>query len=139
MIDHVIRKTLLKTLGDEKYLSLVSNVFLRMYHSGKAKEKYPEEFGAWAGNPLKFQPMEGESTIKVKDRAIKMFNEIIEKNSGQTVAIVSHGGINRILLCELLGIPLENIFRIEQDYGCLNVVELWDNYPVVQLINGRIL
>ena len=44
MIDHVIRKTLLKTLGDEKYLSLVSNVFLRMYHSGKAKEKYPEMY-----------------------------------------------------------------------------------------------
>jgi alpha-ribazole phosphatase/probable phosphoglycerate mutase len=102
------------------------------------KEKYPEEFNSWVNNPLKFSPMEGESTVKVKDRAIKIFNEIIEKNSGQTIAIVSHGGINRILLCELLGIPLENIFRIEQDYGCLNVVELWDNYPVVKLINGRI-
>ena len=44
MIDRVIRKTLLKTLGDEKYLSFVSNVFLRMYHSGKAKEKYPEMY-----------------------------------------------------------------------------------------------
>jgi alpha-ribazole phosphatase len=102
------------------------------------KEKYPNEFNAWAGNPLKFCPMEGESTIKVKDRAIKMFNEIIEKNSGQTVAIVSHGGINRILLCELLGMPLENIFRVEQDYACINIVEMWDNYPVVKLINGRI-
>ena len=44
MIDRVIRKTLLKTLGDEIYLSFVSNVFLRMYHTGKAKEKYPEMY-----------------------------------------------------------------------------------------------
>jgi alpha-ribazole phosphatase/probable phosphoglycerate mutase len=102
------------------------------------KDKYPEEFGAWAGNPLKFSPMEGESTIEVRDRALKVFNEIVEKHTGHNFAIVSHGGINRIILCELLGVPLENIFRVEQDYGCLNVVELWDNYPVVKLINGRI-
>jgi len=30
--------------------------------------------------------------------------------------------------------PLENIFRIEQDYAALNVIEKWD-YPVVKLIN----
>ena len=44
MIDRTVRKILLKTLGDEKYLSLVSNTFLRMYHSGKVKERYPEMY-----------------------------------------------------------------------------------------------
>jgi alpha-ribazole phosphatase len=44
----------------------------------------------------------------------------------------------RVLLCEMLGIPLENIFRIEQSFAALNVIEIWD-YPVVKLINGRIL
>jgi alpha-ribazole phosphatase len=106
------------------------------------KEKYPEGFNAWADNPLKFSPMEGESTIALRDRAVGALEKILGQRgvtSFESIAIVSHGGINRILLCELLGIPLENIFRIEQDYGCLNVVELWDNYPVVKLINGRIL
>jgi len=106
------------------------------------KEKYPEGFNAWADNPLKFSPMEGESTIALRDRAVGALEKILGQRgvtSSESIAIVSHGGINRILLCELLGIPLENIFRIEQDYGCLNVVELWDNYPVVKLINGRIL
>jgi alpha-ribazole phosphatase/probable phosphoglycerate mutase len=36
-----------------------------------------------------------------------------------------------------MGIPLENIFRIEQDYGAVNIVEFWDRYPVVKLLNGR--
>ncbi len=44
MINHIIRSALLKTLGDEKYLSLVSNVFLKMYHSGNARKKYPEMY-----------------------------------------------------------------------------------------------
>jgi len=52
------------------------------------------------------------------------------------VAIVAHGGVNRIVLCHILGIPLENIFRIEQDYAALNIVEFWEKYPVMKLLNG---
>ena len=40
-----------------------------------------------------------------------------------------------MMLCHLLGMPLENIFRVEQDYACINIVEMWDEYPVVKKIN----
>lgn len=99
------------------------------------KEMYPREFEAWAGNPLKFSPIGGESTLEVKERVIKALDEIIGNHNDKCIAIVAHGGVNRIILCHLLGIPLENIFRIEQSYGCLNVIEFWDKYPVVKLIN----
>ena len=98
------------------------------------KEKWPDAFDAWAENPLKFSPMEGESTIEVRERALKAFDEIMKKHNGDSIAIVAHGGINRVILCELLGMPLENIFRIEQDFAALNVIEMWD-YPVVKHIN----
>ncbi len=98
------------------------------------KEKYPDTFNAWTENPLQFSPIEGESTIEVKDRALKAFNEITERHNSGNIAVVAHGGINRVILCELLGIPLENIFRIEQDFAALNVIELWE-YPVVKHIN----
>ncbi len=100
------------------------------------REKYPDEFDAWAGNPLKFSPMGGESTSEMTKRVIKSFDEIIADHAGENIAVVSHGGVNRIILCRILGIPLENIFRIEQDYGALNIIEYWDQYPVVKLING---
>jgi len=101
------------------------------------REKYPEEFKAWAGNPLKYSPIGGESTMEVKDRVINALKKIL-KNTGHrihNIAIVSHGGVNRIILCHVLGIPLENIFRIEQDYGALNIVEFYDEYPVIKLMN----
>jgi len=100
------------------------------------KEKYPEEFTAWAGNPLAFSPMEGESTMEVKDRVINAMDAIIQNHSGERVAIVSHGGVIRVILCHILGVPLENIFRVEQDYAALNIIEFWDTYPVVKLMNG---
>jgi alpha-ribazole phosphatase/probable phosphoglycerate mutase len=102
------------------------------------KGKWPDAFNAWAENPLKFSPMGGESTIDVRNRVIKAFEEIMKNHNGQNIAIVSHGGVIRVLLCEILGMPLENIFRIEQSFAALNVIEMWD-YPVVKLINGDVV
>ena len=47
------------------------------------QEKYPKEFSAWAGNPLAFSPMEGESTMEVKDRVITAMDTIIQSHSGE--------------------------------------------------------
>lgn len=99
------------------------------------REKYPIEFESWAENPLKFSPMGGENSEGVRKRVIKALEEIIGNFNGKHIAIVAHGGVNRIILCHLMGVPLENIFRIEQDYGALNIIEFWDKYPVVKLIN----
>jgi alpha-ribazole phosphatase len=100
------------------------------------KEKYPVEFESWAENPLEFSPVGGESTTQVKERAIPEIERIIKKHAGGHVAVVAHGGINRIVLCHILGMPLENIFRIEQDYAAVNIVEFWEKYPVLKLLNG---
>ncbi len=100
------------------------------------REKYTREFDAWAGNPFQFSPMGGETTLEMQERVINALEKIIGNHHGENIAIVAHGGVNRIILCHILGIPLENIFRIEQDYGALNIVEFWDRYPVVKLING---
>ena len=96
--------------------------------------KWPDAFNAWARDPLRFSPIGGESTLDLRDRVMPAFNKIMEDHEGEDIAIVSHGGVNRVILCEMLGIPLENIFRIEQDFGALNVIEMWD-YPVVKHIN----
>lgn len=100
-------------------------------------ERYPEEFRAWKDNPLKYSPPEGESTVDVRDRVMKAINEIVYNGKDGNTVIVAHGGVNRIILCEFLGIPLENIFRIEQDYGCINIIEIHDGYPVVKGLNWR--
>lgn len=101
------------------------------------RENYPREFKLWAGNPFKYSPPGGENTGSVRDRAIDAFNGIVKNHAGDYVAVVAHGGINRIILCHILGAPLEHIFRIEQDYAAVNIIELWEKYPVVKLLNGR--
>jgi len=98
------------------------------------RNQWPDAFNAWADDPLRFSPVGGESTLGLRDRVMPAFNKIMEDHEGEDIVIVSHGGVTRIILCEVLGMPLENIFRIEQDFGALNVIEMWD-YPVVKQIN----
>ncbi|HYQ48619.1 MAG TPA: histidine phosphatase family protein [Thermodesulfovibrionales bacterium] len=100
------------------------------------RERYPEEFGAWATNPLAHSPIGGETTLQVKDRVIGAVDTILRDHAGHHVAIVAHGGVNRIILCHVLGMPFDNIFRIEQDFAALNIIEFWDTYPVLKLLNG---
>jgi len=101
------------------------------------EKKYPDAFASWAKNPLRFSPLNGESTIEVHKRVMPAFIRIAEENKGKNIAIVTHGGVTRVILCSMLEMPLENIFRIEQDFAALNIVELWD-YPVVTLLNFRL-
>jgi len=100
------------------------------------KETYPSEFESWADNPLKYGPPGGESTMEVHERVIRALDMILDNHGGDRIAIIAHGGVNRIILCHLLGIPLENIFRIEQNHGAVNIIEFWEKYPVVKLMNG---
>ncbi len=100
------------------------------------RERYPQEFELWAHDPLKYSPPGGEGTLEVRERVIRALDGIIGNHGGEHLAIVGHGGVNRIILCHLLGVPLENIFRIEQDHGAVNIIEFWEKYPVVKLVNG---
>jgi len=100
-------------------------------------ERYPREFDAWAENPVRYSPPGGEDTLEVMARVARAVEQIVKDHVGEKIAIVAHGGVNRLILCHSMGIPLENIFRIEQDYAAVSIIEFWDSYPVVKLLNGN--
>jgi len=98
-------------------------------------QTYPQEIGAWTNDPLKFFPAGGESTLEVRNRVMPAFNEILSEKRGGKFAVIAHGGVNRIILCEVLGIALQNLFRIEQDFSALNVINFYKEAPVLIRMN----
>lgn len=100
------------------------------------REKFPDAFEAWARDPLSHSPVGGESTLDVRDRVTDTLGQILLRHDGGDIAVVAHGGVNRVALCHFMGLPLENIFRIEQDFACVNIIEFYDGFPVVKLLNG---
>jgi len=42
-----------------------------------------------------------------------------------------------VILCDAMGLDIQHFFRIEQDYGCLNILDCFeDGIRVVKLLNG---
>ncbi len=99
------------------------------------QEQFPDAFRAWTGNPLDYAPTGGETTREVEARAVRALSTLLRRHGGQSFVIVAHGGINRIMLCHVMGLSLEHAFRIEQDNAAVNVIEFWEAYPVVKLLN----
>ena len=77
----------------------------------------------------------GEHFSGMRSRVLNAFEAIQRKHHSETIAIVSHGGVNRIVLAGALQIPNECIFRLAQDYAAINLLAFMDGLPLVQLLN----
>jgi alpha-ribazole phosphatase len=97
--------------------------------------RYPHLYRQWMETPTEIQFPDGESFFAMRVRVLRAFDAIRSEREGQTVAIVSHGGVNRILLAWALQMPDNCIFRVAQDYAAINLLELVDGRPSVQLLN----
>lgn len=88
--------------------------------------KYPEEFKARGRDIVNYQPPGGESFAQCNQRILDKLEEILRSNSGN-ILITGHAGVNRLILCRVMGMPIQNLFRVCQDYGCLNLI-LYGNF-----------
>jgi len=99
--------------------------------------RYPDLYRQWMETPTEIQFPNGESLSEMRGRVLRAFDTLLREREGQTVAIVSHGGVNRILLAWALQMPDSCIFRLAQDYAAINLLELVEGLPSVQLLNCR--
>jgi alpha-ribazole phosphatase len=101
------------------------------------EEKFPEQWQTRMNDFVGFRAPGGESLLDLRNRVLPAIMEIVDSHRGEEVLVVAHGGVNRIILLDSLGAPPSSMFRIEQDYGCLNIIDYFaDGNPVVKLLNG---
>lgn len=79
-------------------------------------------------------PEGGESFRDVQKRVMPAIEDIAARTNGTRI-VVAHGGVNRAILCTLLGMPLANIFRLGQDYCCCNALVKGQDGLEVQAVN----
>jgi broad specificity phosphatase PhoE len=78
----------------------------------------------------------GESYADLQCRVCAALDEIVARHAGYTVAVITHAGAIRAALAEWLRVGDDAVFRIDQRYAAVNVVEWNDGIPLVRLVNG---
>lgn len=101
------------------------------------QSRWPNEWQARLNDLVNYRVPEGENLLDVEARAMPVVREMLERHRGQELLLVGHGGLNRIILLNAIGAPLINMFNIEQNYGCLNIIDYYaDGRATVKLLNG---
>jgi len=100
-------------------------------------EKYPKEWHSRLADLVNYRVPEGENLLDLAARALPEIREIVARHRGEEVLVVGHGGMNRTVLLDAIGAPLSSLFNIEQSYGCLNIIDYYeDGKRTVSLLNG---
>jgi alpha-ribazole phosphatase/probable phosphoglycerate mutase len=103
---------------------------------GEIADRYPEALQARFQDLCCYRIPGGESLMDVRERAMPRLQEILTEHLGSACLLVAHAGVNRVILCEALGLPMDNIFRLDQNYGCLNIIDYFADFTLVRLMNG---
>lgn len=86
--------------------------------------QYPDAFHLWHTKPHLVQmPDGGESLADVHKRAMAAMADIISVHPNETVLVAAHDAVNRVILCEALGMDMAHFWQMKQDNTCINVLE----------------
>ena len=103
----------------------------------KIQRDDPDLWQARLDDIVNVAPPAGESLLQMAQRVRPVIKQIISAHEGEEIVIVAHGGVNRVILLDAIGAPLERLFNIEQDYGCHNIIDFYpDGIAVVKKMNG---
>ena len=104
----------------------------------EVEKNYPKQLEERMKNTETFQVEGGETFDQLRNRVVPRFEEIISRHPNEHIAMVCHGGVNRVILSHLLKVPIKRIFRMKQDYAALNIIQYYGDEPVVELLGGSI-
>jgi broad specificity phosphatase PhoE len=92
----------------------------------EAAETYPEQYALWRTAPSRVRFPDGEGLVDVQARLLMLLKELAAHYPGQTVGLAGHQIVNKVLICTLLGLDLDQIWRIAQEPACLNTFQRVD-------------
>lgn len=92
--------------------------------ASEIREADPERLRLWREAPHEVLMPEGESLQHVLDRAWPAFARATEGlGDDDTLLVVAHDAVNRVLLCRILGIPLAQLWGFRQAPTTINLLE----------------
>jgi phosphoserine phosphatase len=92
--------------------------------ASEIRERDPERLRAWREAPETVQMPGGESLQQVLDRAWPALVRAAEGlGDDDTLLVVAHDAVNRVLLCRILGLPLSRLWSFRQAPTTINLLE----------------
>ncbi len=121
---------------ETRLLDLNFGVWQGVSHE-EVKKTYSDLYRIWETSPEKARFPEGESLEDVRKRVDALLDMLREKHKDQTVALVSHRVVCKVMLGRLLGLDLGKFWNLQQSTACLNRFRYVNGSWICELINSQ--
>ncbi|NIM05380.1 MAG: histidine phosphatase family protein [Armatimonadetes bacterium] len=101
----------------------------------EVRERYPKEFDHWARSPEEAVPPGGEGLSAIRARVREGLEEWSQRHPEETLALITHRVVCKVILCEALGLSNSAFWKIQQDVCALNAITVEDSRYVVLKMN----
>jgi broad specificity phosphatase PhoE len=99
-------------------------------------ERTRPDLAGWTSAPSSVGFPGGETVEALSERAVEAARTIARAHPGETAVVVCHGVVIRVLLADVLGMPIDSIFRLDIPYGSVSVVDWFGEHPLLRSLNG---
>ncbi|MCO4293829.1 alpha-ribazole phosphatase [Solitalea sp. MAHUQ-68] len=96
-----------------------------------------DELDPWMEDFVNVQVSGGESFVQLHQRVTTFMEEMTNECERENVVIVTHAGVIRSILCEVLQIPLKNAFKLTIDYSSVSKLKYNKGYWSVEFCNHK--
>ena len=97
--------------------------------------RYPEAYEAWRATPHLVTPPGGERLDAVAARVNGALAALLEEHEGQTVVLVSHAIVIRLLVLSALGLGPDRLWSVDASPGGITEIEYQDGWVTVHRMN----
>ncbi len=94
-----------------------------------------EQLDRWGNDYICIAPPGGETYVELHRRVMEVLQELRVRHAGETVVVVTHAGVIRALLAEVLGLPLTEVFRFHLDFAGITLLQFTEGLPSVGFVN----
>jgi len=73
----------------------------------------PQALQHFYADPVTYRPPGAEPLVDFERRVVDAWRQLLQEHAGHQVLLVAHAGVIRVLVCHVLGAPVEHMFRIQ--------------------------
>jgi broad specificity phosphatase PhoE len=89
-------------------------------------ERWPKELDAWYNAPQAVRIPSGETLQVVRERGMAAVRELVGEHPGETIVLVGHTVMNRLILLGVLGLGNDRFWRLGQEPCAINRFSVQD-------------
>ena len=101
------------------------------------KQNWPDLHEQWQENPVKYPPPAGEKLADFKERIEAVFSRLVAGNKGETVLVVTHGGVIRVYLTVVLDLFPDGFWQFNIDQAAINIIKFFAERVIINGLNCK--